>query len=337
MRRSSSASGKSRCRNRQRRLSASDSSRVEFEVSSANGRRVAVIVPSSGTVTWKSLSTSSSRPSTSTSALSISSTSSTVGSVRRIAVSSGRGSRNSSENTSSRVSAQDSCALTRGDPQQLLGVVPLVERAGLVDALVALQPDQPRAGGLGDRLGQLGLADPGRPLDQQRLAQPIGQEDGGGDGGGGQVADAGQPVGHLGDRAEQRGLEGAHPAILPWPPDGRATGAGCGQLRGCARNCRGPGPPWGRDQYRAPVRRRTAGDPPAPSPVPTALRERAEAVLAELAGPGARLRDDQWTAVARAGRSGAPGRWSCSAPAGASRRSTSWPPRCCGPPGPARR
>jgi len=89
-------------------LSASDSSRVEFEVSTANGRRAAVIVPISGTVTWKSESTSRSRPSTSTSALSISSTSSTVGSVRRIAVRRGRGSRNSSLNTSSRVSSHDS-------------------------------------------------------------------------------------------------------------------------------------------------------------------------------------------------------------------------------------
>ena len=52
MRRSRSASGKSRCRNRQRRFSASDSSRVEFDVSTANGRRDARTVPISGTVTW---------------------------------------------------------------------------------------------------------------------------------------------------------------------------------------------------------------------------------------------------------------------------------------------
>ena len=58
------------------------------------------MVPSSGTVTAKSLSTSSSRPSISMSALSVSSISSTVGSVRLIAVSSGRANRNSSENTS---------------------------------------------------------------------------------------------------------------------------------------------------------------------------------------------------------------------------------------------
>ena len=82
-------------------MSASDSSRVALEVSTTIGRRSAVIVPSSGMVTWKSESTSSSRPSTSTSALSVSSMSSTVGSVRRIAVSSGRASRNSSPKMSS--------------------------------------------------------------------------------------------------------------------------------------------------------------------------------------------------------------------------------------------
>ncbi|COY17650.1 Uncharacterised protein [Mycobacterium tuberculosis] len=94
------------CKYRQRRLSASDSSRVALEVSSTNGARVAVRVPSSGTVTAKSDSTSSSRPSISMSALSVSSISSTVGSVRRIAVSSGRCSRNSSLNTSVLVASQ---------------------------------------------------------------------------------------------------------------------------------------------------------------------------------------------------------------------------------------
>ena len=57
-------------------------------------------------VTWKSDSTSSSRPSTSTSVLSTSSISSTVGWSRRIAVSSGRVSRNSSVKMSSWVSDQ---------------------------------------------------------------------------------------------------------------------------------------------------------------------------------------------------------------------------------------
>jgi len=52
-------------------------------------------------VTWKSLRISSSRPSTSTSVLSTSSISRTVGSSRRIAVRSGRVSRNSSVKMSS--------------------------------------------------------------------------------------------------------------------------------------------------------------------------------------------------------------------------------------------
>ena len=56
------------------------------------------------------------------------------------------------------------------DAQELLLVVPLVERLGLVEALVALQADQAGAGHLGHRLGQLGLAGAGRALDQDRLA-----------------------------------------------------------------------------------------------------------------------------------------------------------------------
>jgi hypothetical protein len=54
-------------------------------------------------------------------------------------------------------------ALGRLDAQQLLLVVPLVQRPRLVQALVALQADELGAGGGGDRLGQLGLADAGRP------------------------------------------------------------------------------------------------------------------------------------------------------------------------------
>jgi hypothetical protein len=57
-----------------------------------------------------------------------------------------------------------------------------------VDALVALQADQPRAGGGGQRLGDLGLADARLALDQQRLAQLGGQEDRGGQCAVGEVA-----------------------------------------------------------------------------------------------------------------------------------------------------
>ena len=68
------------------------------------------------------------------------------------------------------------------DPQQLLAVVPLVERLGLVQALVALQPHERAVEVRGERLGQLGLADAGRALDQHGLAEPggeVGDERGG--------------------------------------------------------------------------------------------------------------------------------------------------------------
>ena len=57
------------------------------------------------------------------------------------------------------------------DAQELLAVVPLVQRLGLVEALVALEPDQPPLGGAGERLRELGLADAGRALDEHRLAE----------------------------------------------------------------------------------------------------------------------------------------------------------------------
>ena len=61
--------------------------------------------------------------------------------------------------------------------QQLLLVVPFVEGLGLVEALVALEPDQVASGDLGQRLGQLGLPDPGWPLDQDRLVEAVGEKD----------------------------------------------------------------------------------------------------------------------------------------------------------------
>lgn len=109
-----------------------------------------------------------------------------------------------------RVSSQDS-PRPHGDPQQLLGVVPLVQRAGLVDALVALEPDEPGVRHLGDGLGQLGLADPGGPLDQERLAEPVGEEDGGGDGPRRQVAGGGEPLGDVVHGAEESGRHGCPP------------------------------------------------------------------------------------------------------------------------------
>jgi hypothetical protein len=65
--------------------------------------------------------------------------------------------------------------------QELLRILPLVERLGFVEALVTLQADQLRRQRRGQRLGQLGLADAGRALDEDRLLHAVGEEDRGGD------------------------------------------------------------------------------------------------------------------------------------------------------------
>ena len=86
---------------------------------------------------------------------------------------------------------------------------------------------------VGDRLGQLGLAGARRALDQQRLAQPVGEEDGRGDAVVGEVADRGQPVADVGHVRELRNVHGrrverssdsllSQNAILPGSRPGRA-------------------------------------------------------------------------------------------------------------------
>src|SRR5581483_538389 len=104
------------------------------------------------------------------------------------------------------------------DAQELLLVVPLVERLGLVEALVALQPDEAAAGQLGDRLGQLGLAGAGRALDEHRLLQPVGQVDDPGDALVGQVPHRRQALAHCGNRFEAGlGIGDGHVRICPSP------------------------------------------------------------------------------------------------------------------------
>ncbi len=120
---------------------------VLLEVSSTTGCVLASIRPSSGIVIWKSESSSSSIASNSWSVLSISSISSTTGSGDAIAVISGRASRNSSPKMSSWTVVPAGVAGLGLDPQQLLAVVPLVQRLGLVEALVALQPHERRGPG----------------------------------------------------------------------------------------------------------------------------------------------------------------------------------------------
>ena len=87
------------------------------------------------------------------------------------------------------------------DAQQLLAVVPLVQRLGLVEPLVALEPHEPAVEVLRQRLRQLGLADARRALDEHGLAEPRGEE---GDQRGGlpwQVADGAQAGGDILDRS----------------------------------------------------------------------------------------------------------------------------------------
>jgi hypothetical protein len=59
------------------------------------------------------------------------------------------------------------------DAEQLLAVVPLVQRLGLVEALVALQADQLAPCRPRERLRQLGLPNPRRALYQHGLSQPL--------------------------------------------------------------------------------------------------------------------------------------------------------------------
>ena len=133
-------------RKRQRRLSASDNSRVLFEVSTTLGRVAAVMVPNSGIETWKSDSTSSNSASVSTSTRSTSSINSTTGRLRPDRLEQGA--------LQKEVLREDVVLelapvvlLVCLDAEQLLLVVPLVERLGLVEPLVALEADEtPRPG-----------------------------------------------------------------------------------------------------------------------------------------------------------------------------------------------
>ena len=153
------------------------------------------MVPSSGTLTWKSDSSSSRKASNSSSALSISSISSTTRRGAVMARSSGRSSRYSREKTCLRdlLPARPCCAI-RLDAQELLLVVPLVERLGLVEPFVALQADEVGVQHLGQHLADLGLAGAGRTLDEQRLLERQRQEEHGLDRLGGDVARAAQAV-----------------------------------------------------------------------------------------------------------------------------------------------
>jgi len=94
------------------------------------------------------------------------------------------------------------------DAQELLAVVPLVQRLGLVEALVALQAHQPAVHVPRQRLGQLGLADPRGALDEDRLAELGGQEAHERRGLAGQVAGGAESAGEVVDGGGRRGHVG---------------------------------------------------------------------------------------------------------------------------------
>ena len=84
----------------------------------------------------------------------------------------------------------------------MLLVVPLIERLGLVETFVALQTNQAGIGEFGDALGELGLAGSGRPLNQNGLAEALGEVYDAGDAIIGEVVDFLQAISDLRDGSE---------------------------------------------------------------------------------------------------------------------------------------
>ena len=91
----------------------------------------------------------------------------------------------------------------RADRHHLRREIPLVDGAGGVEPLVALEPDQPAAERLAERLGDLGLADAGLALEEQGPAHAKAEEDDGGQRPVGDIAGAGQEVGGVVDGGGQ--------------------------------------------------------------------------------------------------------------------------------------
>ena len=114
-------------------------------------------------------------------------------------------------------------ALARLDGEELALVVPLVERGVLVEPLVALQADQLGLVDLGERLRDLGLADAGLALDQQRPAEEVHQPQRGRKIAVGDVAGLGETVGDVfagrgsSHRSARAVVSRACPPLCEWP------------------------------------------------------------------------------------------------------------------------
>jgi hypothetical protein len=118
--------------------------------------------------------------------------------------------------------------LRDADPEELSRIVPLVERLRRVDALVALEPDQPRVEHLGERLRRLGLADARLSFEEQRLRQAQREEERGREPIVGQVVDVAQSglerldVGHRrAHRVDGARVGGPRHAASPSPSTAR--------------------------------------------------------------------------------------------------------------------
>ena len=127
---------------RQRRFSASCSSRVRFDVTMTAGGVSAATRPTSGIVTANSDRISSRNASNSSSARSSSSTSSTALGARADRAAAAAAPPGTPGRTGPRRGSSASLGVHRAHRDQLARVVPLVQRLRGVDALVALQPDQ---------------------------------------------------------------------------------------------------------------------------------------------------------------------------------------------------
>ncbi len=112
--------------------------------------------------------------------------------------------------------------LQQPDLEHLARVVPLVHRGVDVEALVALQPDQPRAEAAREHLGELGLADARLALEQQRPLELEREEHRGRDRSVGDVAALAERFLHRLGRP-QRGARSrrARWFVLRWWPVGR--------------------------------------------------------------------------------------------------------------------
>src|SRR4029077_14091092 len=109
------------------------------------------------------------------------------------------------------------------DRDHLRRVVPLVDRGGYVEPFVALQADETAAERRGEHLGDLGRADAGLALQEQRTVHPEGEKEHGRERAVGEIVGAGEQLQGVVDRGRQRFLSGLvhggnltpNPAVVP--------------------------------------------------------------------------------------------------------------------------